>query len=132
MRGGAILTSKATGAQSRDRAALPRSGRVAACGQQLGWHPWDQEAEMGRGEREEGLSKEPFLSEKQEETFAGGEQRETGPARVEGAGGAGGGWVRPRSQAQQSVLLRDSSQGMGLGNDIRRKEGWGDYRVIHQ
>ena len=72
------------------------------------------------------------MSETQEEIFAGGEQRETGPARVEGAGRAGGGWARGRSQAQQSVPLRDSSQGMGSGNDVRRKEGWGDYRVIHQ
>ena len=48
-----------------------------------------------RGKKVEG--KEPFLSKTQEGTFAGGEQRETGPARVEGAGGAGGGWARRRS-----------------------------------
>jgi len=105
---------------------------VAACGWQLGWHPWDQETETGREEREEGGGQGTLLSETQEETFAGGEQRETGPARVEGAGGAGRGWARRRSQAQQSALLTDSSQGMGSGNDVRRKEGWGDYRVIHQ
>ena len=44
--------------------------------------------------------KEPRLGEKQEETFAGGEQREPGPTRVEGAVGAGGGLGNPQTTGQ--------------------------------
>lgn len=43
--------------------------------------PWDQETETGREEREEVEGRSPFLSETQEEMFAGGGTGETGPAR---------------------------------------------------
>ena len=57
-----ILTTKAiTGAQSRDRAARPEPGRTAGRRRQLGWYPRDQEAEIGREEREEdGGQRTPF------------------------------------------------------------------------
>lgn len=50
----AVLTTKVTGAQSRDRTARPERGRTAAGRLQLGWHPRDGETERGREEREEG------------------------------------------------------------------------------
>lgn len=61
------LTKKATGGQSRDEAAWSEWRRTANAGGQLGWHPRDQEAEMGREERRKKMGgQEPCLGERQE------------------------------------------------------------------
>lgn len=67
---------------------------------QLGCHAGDLEAELDRKEREECWGQRPCLDERQEYIFAGGEQREPGPTRVEGAVRVGGGWGRLSQKAR--------------------------------
>lgn len=125
-----ILTTKATtGAQSRDRAARPERGRTAGCRRQLGWYPRDQEAER-RGRKMEG--KEPRLGEKQEETFAGGEQREPGPTRVEGADGGGRGLGQHPDHRPSSQSYSGSSSQTDPTLDSQGLMKDGQTRVINQ
>ena len=64
--------------------------------------------------------KEPCLSRKQEELFAGGKQREPAATRVEGASGGGEGWGEPRPQPSSQCCSSQTDpllDGQGLMKD---------------